>query len=83
MALEYDKTTGNQLFFPLFHLRLKFRIGKVGNQKRVVGVLLGSWQKKVLDVSNSFAGKTHIDSIFLGGGVIQIDIDIWIMPYCF
>merc|ERR1712002_838958 len=31
------------------------RIGKVGNQKRVVGVLLGSWQKKVLDVSNSFA----------------------------
>ncbi|XP_021787808.1 26S proteasome non-ATPase regulatory subunit 7 isoform X1 [Papio anubis] len=30
-------------------------IGKVGNQKRVVGVLLGSWQKKVLDVSNSFA----------------------------
>uniref|UniRef100_A0A8C0U4E2 Proteasome 26S subunit, non-ATPase 7 n=1 Tax=Cyanistes caeruleus TaxID=156563 RepID=A0A8C0U4E2_CYACU len=32
-----------------------FRIGKVGNQKRVVGVLLGSWQKKILDVSNSFA----------------------------
>uniref|UniRef100_A0A8C5G007 MPN domain-containing protein n=1 Tax=Gouania willdenowi TaxID=441366 RepID=A0A8C5G007_GOUWI len=31
------------------------RIGKVGNQKRVVGVLLGSWHKKVLDVSNSFA----------------------------
>ncbi|NXP37893.1 PSMD7 ATPase, partial [Leiothrix lutea] len=30
-------------------------IGKVGNQKRVVGVLLGSWQKKILDVSNSFA----------------------------
>ncbi|XP_044537269.1 26S proteasome non-ATPase regulatory subunit 7-like, partial [Gracilinanus agilis] len=30
------------------------RIGKVGNQKRVF-VLLGSWQKKVLDVSNSFA----------------------------
>lgn len=34
-----------------------FRIGKVGNQKRVVGVLLGSWQKKILDVSNSFAGE--------------------------
>lgn len=34
-----------------------FRIGKVGNQKRVVGVLLGSWHKKVLDVSNSFAGE--------------------------
>merc|ERR1712002_612120 len=31
------------------------RIGKVGNQKRVVGVLLGPWQKKVLDISNSFA----------------------------
>ncbi|XP_032816139.1 26S proteasome non-ATPase regulatory subunit 7 [Petromyzon marinus] len=31
------------------------RIGKVGNQKRVVGVLLGSWYKGVLDVSNSFA----------------------------
>ncbi|XP_016377111.1 26S proteasome non-ATPase regulatory subunit 7 [Sinocyclocheilus rhinocerous] len=31
------------------------RIGKVGTQKRVVGVLLGSWHKKVLDVSNSFA----------------------------
>uniref|UniRef100_A0A8C4T0P1 Proteasome 26S subunit, non-ATPase 7 n=1 Tax=Erpetoichthys calabaricus TaxID=27687 RepID=A0A8C4T0P1_ERPCA len=31
------------------------RIGKIGNQKRVVGVLLGSWQKKILDVSNSFA----------------------------
>lgn len=39
------------------HLFFSFRIGKVGNQKRVVGVLLGSWQKKVLDVSNSFAGK--------------------------
>uniref|UniRef100_H0XI75 JAB1/MPN/MOV34 metalloenzyme domain-containing protein n=1 Tax=Otolemur garnettii TaxID=30611 RepID=H0XI75_OTOGA len=30
-------------------------ISKVGNQKCVVGVLLGSWQKKVLDVSNSLA----------------------------
>lgn len=41
---------GNSQSFP-------FRIGKVGNQKRVVGVLLGSWQKKILDVSNSFAGE--------------------------
>lgn len=33
------------------------RMGKTGNQKRVVGVLLGSWKGKgVLDVSNSFAG---------------------------
>lgn len=34
------------------------RMGKTGNQKRVVGVLLGSWKGKgILDVSNSFAGK--------------------------
>lgn len=33
------------------------RMGKIGNQKRVVGVLLGCWRTKgVLDVSNSFAG---------------------------
>jgi 26S proteasome regulatory subunit N8 len=32
------------------------RMGKIGNQKRVVGVLLGSWSSKNhLDVSNSFA----------------------------
>ncbi|KAK7574386.1 hypothetical protein V9T40_011577 [Parthenolecanium corni] len=32
------------------------RMGKTGNQKRVVGVLLGSWKGKgILDVSNSFA----------------------------
>jgi len=32
------------------------RMGKIGNQKRVVGLLLGSWTSKgVLDVSNSFA----------------------------
>lgn len=30
-------------------------MGKVGNQKRVVGVLLGSRRKGVLDVANSFA----------------------------
>lgn len=34
------------------------RMGKIGNQKRVVGVLLGSLKEKgVLDISNSFAGK--------------------------
>lgn len=34
------------------------RMGKIGNQKRVVGVLLGAWKPKgVLDVSNSFAGE--------------------------
>jgi len=32
------------------------RMGKIGSNKRVVGVLLGSWSSKgVLDVSNSFA----------------------------
>lgn len=32
------------------------RMGKIGNQKRVVGVLLGCWRAKgILDVSNSFA----------------------------
>uniref|UniRef100_A0A2K6PXW6 MPN domain-containing protein n=1 Tax=Rhinopithecus roxellana TaxID=61622 RepID=A0A2K6PXW6_RHIRO len=31
------------------------RISKAGNQKRVVGVFLGSRQKKVLDISKSFA----------------------------
>lgn len=37
------------------------RMSKIGNQKRVVGVLLGCWrQKGVLDVSNSFAGKFTI-----------------------
>jgi 26S proteasome regulatory subunit N8 len=38
------------------------RMGKIGNQKRVVGVLLGCWRGKgVLDVSNSFAGKISIN----------------------
>lgn len=31
------------------------RMGKVGNQKRVCGLLLGSTRQGVLDVSNSFA----------------------------
>lgn len=36
------------------------RMSKIGNQKRVVGVLLGCWRAKgVLDISNSFAGN-HI-----------------------
>lgn len=34
------------------------RMGKIGNQKRVVGILLGCWKaKNILDISNSFAGK--------------------------
>lgn len=36
------------------------RMSKIGNQKRVVGVLLGCWrQKGALDVSNSFAGESR------------------------
>lgn len=35
------------------------RMGKIGNQKRVVGLLLGSMkQNKELDISNSFAGMS-------------------------
>ena len=34
------------------------RMGKIGNQKRVVGILLGCIKGKgILDISNSFAGK--------------------------
>ena len=37
------------------------RMSKIGNQKRVVGVLLGCQRGKgVLDVSNSFAGESEI-----------------------
>jgi len=36
------------------------RMSKIGNQKRVVGVLLGGLRSKgVLDVSNSFAGVCY------------------------
>lgn len=42
------------------------RMGKIGNQKRVVGVLLGCWrQKGVLDVSNSFAGLDNLLIFYL------------------
>lgn len=34
------------------------RMGKIGNQKRVVGILLGAIKGKgILDISNSFASK--------------------------
>lgn len=40
------------------------RMGKIGNQKRVVGVLLGCWRAKgILDISNSFAGKFSLERI--------------------
>ncbi len=52
----HSKTALHLVFYSLQIFSLFCRIGKVGTQKRVVGVLLGSWHKKVLDVSNSFAG---------------------------
>lgn len=52
------------------------RMSKIGNQKRVVGVLLGSWSSKThLDISNSFAvpfdedekdATVSLNVIFLG-----------------
>lgn len=38
-------------------------MGKVGNAKRVVGVLLGSNRQGILDVSNSFAGCYFVELI--------------------
>ncbi len=33
------------------------RLSRIGNQRRVVGVLLGSWRKgNVVDIATSFAG---------------------------
>lgn len=53
-----DTVVSNVVVHPLVLLSVVDhfnRMGKVGNMKRVVGVLLGSWRKGVLDVSNSFA----------------------------
>lgn len=36
------------------------RIQKISNQRRVVGVLLGSWYKGTVDVATSFAGIIEI-----------------------
>lgn len=36
------------------------RIQKISNQRRVVGVLLGSWYKGTVDVATSFAGIVEI-----------------------
>ena len=33
------------------------RLSRIGNQRRVVGILLGSWRKgSIVDVATSFAG---------------------------
>ena len=36
------------------------RLSRIGNQRRVVGVLLGSWRSGVVDVATSFAGMLYI-----------------------
>lgn len=48
------------------------RMGKVGNAKRVVGVLLGSIKQGVLDVSNSFAVPFEED---------DKDRDVWFLDH--
>lgn len=35
------------------------RLSRIGNQRRVVGVLLGSWRSGVVDVATSFAGMVY------------------------
>ena len=49
------------------------RMGKVGNARRVVGLLLGSWSSKgVLDISNSFAVPFDED---------PNDRDVWFLDH--
>lgn len=59
-----ELTTTKVIIHPLVLLSVVdhyTRMSKIGNQKRVIGVLLGCWkQKGVLDVSNSFAGELHL-----------------------
>ena len=48
-------------------------MGKIGNQKRVVGLLLGSWSSKgVLDIANSFAIPFDED---------DKDKDVWFLDH--
>ena len=40
------------------------RLSRIGNQRRVVGILLGSWRKgNVVDVATSFAGNVYCSSM--------------------
>merc|ERR1712106_256772 len=49
------------------------RMGKIGNQKRVVGLLLGSWSSKgILDIANSFAIPFDED---------DKDKDVWFLDH--
>ncbi|PNF33498.1 26S proteasome non-ATPase regulatory subunit 7 [Cryptotermes secundus] len=62
------------------------RMGKIGNQKRVVGVLLGCWRAKgVLDVSNSFAAREKIVGWYHTGPKLHqndVAINELIRRYC-
>ena len=40
------------------------RMKQTGNTRRVVGVLLGALRGKILDISNSFAGKNDVLLIY-------------------
>lgn len=47
------------------------RMGKIGNQKRVCGILLGSMKGKgLLDIANSFAGRCSLQSSAIFGTLI-------------
>ena len=49
------------------------RMKKIGNQKRVVGLLLGSWSSKgILDIANSFAIPFDED---------DKDKDVWFLDH--
>lgn len=64
------------------------RMGKIGNQKRVVGILLGAMKGKgILDVSNSFAGEKNLIYITLhyfgieNLNLIIFFLSIYIVPF--
>merc|ERR1712032_784048 len=60
----------SSIFPPTFWI---FRMGKIGNQKRVVGLLLGSWSSKgILDIANSFAIPFDED---------DKDRDVWFLDH--
>ena len=60
------------LNFVLFSIS-ECRMGKIGNQKRVVGLLLGSWSSKgILDIANSFAIPFDED---------DKDRDVWFLDH--
>ncbi|KAJ8303542.1 hypothetical protein KUTeg_019938 [Tegillarca granosa] len=61
------------------------RMGKVGNVKRVVGVLLGSNRQGILDVSNSFAAREKIVGWYHTGPKLHVNdtaINELIRRYC-